>query len=309
MKVKIEIKIEEAIQHFLNYFQCKDQKPSAIKAYASDLHQMTAYIKENENCIYISQVNVSIISNYRKWLFNIKGFQEKTIYRKIDVISSMFNFLVEHKCVGINPVTKLLKNKKRQKLLPRPLILSPEEMEKLLMSVKKDINTYNRDVAMYTLMAYSGIKRGEAIALDWPDVDLINDTFSVDRGYEEKIKLPLHPKVKDALENLFKEHIPNPASAVFQGINGERIGTTTFNTAFTYAVNHSGIKKEKPITSHALQSYFIYTLLKNGANIIEIAHFTGHKDLNQLKVYTQLIVDEKKKNVLKTFDKNNNKIA
>lgn len=298
MKNNNEIKIEDAIQLFLNYLLCKKQSTSTLKAYSSDLRQFNSYIIENETCMYISHVSVSTISNYRKWLSDVKHFKLKTIYRKIDVISSLFNFLVDRKYVDCNLTKKLFSNKKRKKVLNCPLILTPDELEKLIQSVKMDVNTYNRDVAIITLLAYSGLKRSEAIALDWRNVDLVNDVFFVDRGSKEEIKIPIHAKTKDALVNLFSEHVPDTNSPVFQGLNYERIGTTTFNTAFTNAVLNSGIKKERKITSRSLQSYFIYWALKKGGNLIDVAHFKGHKDLNQLKVYEKLIVDEKKKHVI-----------
>jgi integrase len=96
--------------------------------------------------------------------------------RKVFVIlSAVFSTAVEWKKVGINPVLTAPKPSASPKHLPRPFAALVIERIRLQMQRRKTKDTAgvrgDADAVMVELMAYAGLRPGEALALTWLDVE------------------------------------------------------------------------------------------------------------------------------------------
>lgn len=290
-----KILVEDGAQIFINELMCRHRSQNTLLAYRTDIYQSLDYVKTHYSSVnYVDDISTDILSDFRQYLFLDKNLQKSSVNRKLDVLNAMFAHLLKTNCIKYNPVTELLSNKLSKRKQRLPLILTYEEIDKIISSVRDNVYTRNRDQTIIKLLAYCGIGRTEALNLDWKDIDLHKEKLSITRD-TDVIYLPLNSIVIEALMKLYKSHRPNANDPVFRGYKGERLAPTTFNSAFKYAVENSGIKRDRPITSHSLQSSFCYDLIKNGGNIIQAAEYTGHKDLNQLKIFNDLVAKERKK--------------
>jgi len=94
------------------------------------------------------------------------------------VLSAVFSTAVKWKRVGINPVLSASKPASSPKHLPRPfapLVIERVRLQMQRRKTKEDSTIRGQSDAVFVeLMAYAGLRPGEALALTWLDVDARN---------------------------------------------------------------------------------------------------------------------------------------
>lgn len=279
---------------------CAGHAKSTISSYKTDIAQLRAFLV-GKNIVYIDKIKTKHLSEYRSFMKNDKNFKPATINRKMDVISAFLNFLLDYDYIKENPAKRLLKVKStdnREDKLPR--FLDYSEIDAIINAASKTMYGI-RNSAILTVMAYTGSRRSDALNLNWADVYFPSRELNI---YREKNNtqdiIPMHQNLFDALMKLYKYERPNLEDPVFVSDRGNRLSNTAFNQMFRNAVRESGVKKSFEITSHVLRHSFCTNLVKQGVSIIEIAEFTGHKDLGSLKVYTH-VSTERKENIINSL--------
>lgn len=122
------------------------------------------------------------------------------------------------------------------------------------------------------LLAYSGMRLGEAVNLTWADVDWARKTFTVTGGewgtknHEVRV-VPLFPAMRDLLERIRGDSIPIPANRVIAIDNAKRAIITACQKA-----------KLPPFMHHSLRHYFCSNAIEAGIDFKAIAGWLGHKD-------------------------------
>jgi integrase len=100
--------------------------------------------------------------------------------------------------------------------------------------------------AVIGLMASSGLRLGEAVALDRNDVDLHDGAVHVRAGKANQREVPLHPTATKALCEYARQrdrHCPQPSSpAFFLNTRGGRIATPDFNAQFAKLIKQIGLE-------------------------------------------------------------------
>lgn len=289
--------ISGAINYYLNEMVYAGHSQATIKAYRSDLGQFKTYINNNTSIRYINHIKVKEISSYREFLINVKKFKYKSIKRKMDCLSAFFNLLKNYEYIDNNPMIKMLKNinsRANENQIPR--FLTYEEINKIICATDNSncVNS-SRDVAILCCMAYTGSRRSDTLSLNWSDVDFEKRTIHIHRSKTRNQDiLPMKQELFEALMNYYSLIRPEPDQPMFISKKGNRLSNTAFNQMFRKCVESSEIKKGFAITSHVFRHSFCTQLVQNGAQLTEIADFTGHRDLESLKVYTHTAAQQKK---------------
>ena len=104
-----------------------------------------------------------------------KPMAKKTIKEYIQVINSIFNFAHENRVLEYNPATNLKIPQTATEPVQRRA-LTPEERKRIM-----EFEHRAKPSAM--LMMLSGLRRGEVTALQWNDIDFVNNTISVTKSY------------------------------------------------------------------------------------------------------------------------------
>jgi integrase len=122
------------------------------------------------------------------------------------------------------------------------------------------------------LLAYSGMRLGEATSLRWRNVDLERGAFVVTGGEvgtknNEARTVPLFPSMRSFLERLKTEQNPQPNDFV------SKVGTA--KKALASACKKAELPK---FTHHALRHYFVSNAIEAGIDFKVIASWVGHKD-------------------------------
>lgn len=156
--------------------------------------------------------------------------------------------------------------------------------------------------ALFMVLYYSGMRKGELLALTWADIDFDNHTINVDKtDYNRKITTTktaasrrkiLMPKfVMDLLaklklaQSVYYQQEPKMTYVVF-GEFHESISTTTLDRRFEKYVKEAEVKK---IRLHDFRHSHASYLINKGAIVSMIAARLGHSDVaTTLNTYSHL---------------------
>lgn len=156
-----------------------------------------------------------------------------------------------------------------------------------------------RDAALISLLAYSGLRPQEALALQWGDIR--ERTILVERavslGREKDTKTIAHRTVRllaplreDLLEWRLRTGRPTDRALVFPGPEGRLWSKTTYDNwrrrAFDRAVTAAGIGHTTP---YALRHSFASLLIHEGRSVMYVARQMGHDARLTLTTYGHVI--------------------
>ncbi len=147
--------------------------------------------------------------------------------------------------------------------------------------------------AIYTAR-FSACRRGEVVALDWPDLSLADPQKATAklRNTKQKHKhkegtkpkdreIPLPPFVAERLRALWESSGRPTRGPVFIGNNSERLRADSISQAWARACERAGVEDAR---LHDLRHTRV-TELGNLLNALQVSAISGHKDLNTLKRY------------------------
>jgi integrase/recombinase XerD len=152
-------------------------------------------------------------------------------------------------------------------------LLSAEECEQLLKSVKKDGN--KRNIAIVYTLLHTGIRVSELCALNKADLDFENNRLSVMPAIGVQRYIPLSDEVKIHLQNYCEE--VKPEYALFISKSNERLTERSIQY----------ILKKYYVNPHKLRHTFCQTLVDKGVSIEIVSQLAGHKDINVTKKYAK----------------------
>ncbi|WP_314406391.1 tyrosine-type recombinase/integrase [uncultured Gemella sp.] len=140
-----------------------------------------------------------IITNYSK------KFSLSTL-KKIKIYGGMiFDYAVKMKVIYSNPMKDVLLPKKQVDITSndKDLYYSKDELNHFLKLV--DSTNDIKLSAMFRVLAYTGIRKGELQALEWSDIDFTNNTININKtlaiSSEYKIKVQT-PKSKSSIRKI-----------------------------------------------------------------------------------------------------------
>ena len=176
-----------------------------------------------------------------------------------------------------------------------PYIYSPVEIS-ALMDAAGSLTPPLRAAAFRTvigLMATTGLRLGEALALDRQDVDLSDGALHVRAREHKQREVPLHPTATRALRDYARLrdrrwHAP-PSSAFFLGTRGSRLANDEFYPQFAKLIGQVGLEgageRVRPRPHDLRHSFAVRTLLDwyhAGEDVDrrmpELSTFLGHVD-------------------------------
>ena len=97
---------------------------------------------------------------------------------QLSIINRVFKYALHLDIIQTNPVDRIIRPK-QQKPRKEKIALTKEELNQFLTLAKKDARP-----VLYTAwhtLAYTGLRRGELLGLEWSDIDFENKTISVNK--------------------------------------------------------------------------------------------------------------------------------
>lgn len=164
--------------------------------------------------------------------------------------------------------------------------LTPSEMERLIVAARRLGRNGHRDSTLLLVMYRHALRVGEAVMLEWGQVDFATATFAVVR--QKGGKPGSHPIEGDelrALRRLKTEQVEG-ARWVFMSERGAPITERTAAHIVARAGDEAGL--DLNVHPHMLRHSAGYYLANKGADTRLIQDYMGHKEIKHTVRYTEL---------------------
>lgn len=195
------------------------------------------------------------------------------------ILNALFEWCLERGYMESNPIGDRKEFRVKQPKSPSPEVYTPEEVQKLFEYFD---NWGNDHVAtFFRLLAYTGMRLGEAMSLKWKDVDIDNRVMILqpsDTKNAEGRVLVIHDALLPWLQRLPKDTV-----LVFGRPEGSRLrsGDAWYKLWIT-AQKRCGIPRRR---LHDIR-HTVGTLLTDcGVAEKETGRILGHKDPRSTKIY------------------------
>ena len=185
-----------------------------------------------------------------------------------------------------NPAATLEKPIQRRRNIALD-VFSPAEVMALVRAADDE-----QDAAIFLTAAFTGLRRGELVALRWRDVSFAGQYLRVTASYTErelstpksgKVRsVPLAPEVARALARLSQRGSwTREDDLVFPGITGEHLDASALYRRYKLALQRAGLRD---LRFHDLRHTF-GTRAISKASILQVKEWMGHADVQTTMQY------------------------
>lgn len=280
--------MEEIKEKYLNYLENQRNFSSfTINSYLEDLKIFDNFL--NKEGFSYNEVDLPLIRNFiSSELKNNIG--KRTIKRRISSLKLFFTFLKNSQVIHSNPFL-LLDSLKTPKTYPDILFI--EQIDDLIkLSKERKDPLASRDLAIISLLFYSGLRATELVSLNISDFDFSNRIVRVfGKGRKER----LVPFSSDCLKALLEYKnslrmslvlLKKEYSSFFLNSKGTRLTSRGLEYILHSIEKKTGLYIG--LHPHLLRHTFATQLLENGADLRVIQELLGHKSLNATQIYTHV---------------------
>ncbi len=166
-------------------------------------------------------------------------------------------------------------------------VFSPEEVWALVRAAVSD-----QDAAIFLTAAFTGLRRGELIALRWRDADFTGSVLRVRASFaggaltapkSGKVRsVPLAPEVAQALAKLSRrEFLTGEDDLVFPGELSDFLDGSALRRRYTAALKRAGLRQ---LRFHDLRHTFGTRMIAK-ADIRRVQEWMGHADIQTTMRY------------------------
>jgi len=301
-----------AKKNFLGWLELiKNKSPRTIEQYARHLSYFEDFLIANKQTQEVADISQQDVNDFRYELGQTvthlktednkpKKRSTKTINMYMITLRAFFSYLQKQDISSLPPTKiELIGAVERQ-----VDFLTPEELSLLLDNPQGDDIWDIRDFAIMKMIATSGLRISELIALDRKDIRLEKKEFTI-RGKGNKLRLVfLSDSSIQSIENylrmrddhffpLFIRH--NFKKENILNLNHEDVRLT--RNWVTRMIHDRAVAKwiEKKISAHTLRHSFATTLLGAGADLRSIQELLWHANIATTQVYTHVTNPQLKK--------------
>lgn len=240
-------------------------------------------MKEFKNC-YIKDITAKNIESFL-FNFSVQDYSTKTIKDQFSVIKMIFRYASVKEYIKTNP-TQFLKPPKGKESVHREAI-SDEEIN----IVNNSINcTFG--LLAYFLM-YTGLRKGEALALQYEDIDFENKTINVYKSVYHENNQP-HIKSTKTISGIRKVVLldclvdkllhKKTKEYIFSGTN-KPLTNSQFQCRWKKYQEETGLN----ITAHQLRHTFATILFEADISPKDAQSIMGHSDISTTQnIYTHI---------------------
>ncbi len=173
-------------------------------------------------------------------------------------------------------------------------VFSPEEVWVLVRAAASD-----QDAAIFLTAAFTGLRRGELLALRWRDVDFTGSVIRVRASYHEGVlstpksgkvrSVPLAPDVAAALARLSdRGQSTGDDDLVFLGDEGSYLDGSALRRRYDAAIRRAGLRR---LRFHDLRHTFGTRMIAK-ADIRRVQEWMGHADVQTTMKYLHYVPRE-----------------
>lgn len=277
----------EEIGLFLNHIALEQNlKPNSIISYQHDLEQLAEFAASLGIKSW-REVNKGAIISYLGYAGRI-GLSASSIARRMSSLRGFFRFLVRERVLSLNPSLHIESPRLYRNL---PVVMSVDEVERILSSIKLDGRCGLRDRAALEILYSSGLRLSELIGLTTANLFLEVGHLRVSgKGGKERI-VPIGEEAVHFVRRYLEEERPALANENSQDILilnrfGRKFSSMGMFNLVRKRVKEAAITKH--VTPHTFRHSFASHLVDGGASLRAVQEMLGHADISTTQIYTQL---------------------
>lgn len=275
---------------FLTYVIAKGHSSSTAMAYKGDANCFRKFLKENGLSSDLSEIDHRVIRRYIVWM-KARGNKFNTMKRKLDSLSSVFNYLELEDIIDKSPMGKVERIKKQ--IIPRTFLREDEATRLLYVVDNWNVRNMVSNQSFFRVFLYTGLRVSEICAIDWSDIDFKNKTLAIKKAKGNKSRIVfLNDELCEYLWSYLQTRLPLTNKALFCNSYNNRMRPRNANIIIRQYTRKAGI--DKYMTAHMLRHTFATILVQKGVDIITIRDLLDHKDVSSTQIYTHSSEDRQR---------------
>lgn len=289
---------QDLIKKFEEYlFVLRNYSKYTVSGYVKDVKDFQKYLKENKLASSLLDIKRSRTCSYYISELVKKGFEARTINRKISSLRTFYNYLLKEGLININ-YFKEVENVKTPKKLPS--FVDENDMMTILDSIDTKTDLGNRNRVLLELLYATGMRISEVCNLEIKQLNFYNNTIKVNgKGKKDRIVI-LYESIADKL----KFYVDYTRSNLLSISGNEEITNVFINYKGT-PLTPRGVRKiinnildncavNKHVSPHMIRHSFATALLNNGADLRVVQELLGHENLQTTQIYTHVSTENMK---------------
>lgn len=294
----------DAVAEFLRYVEYdRTLKPSTLRGYRSIID---AYLLPAFGEMPLEQITAADVERWRSRLGSVserrrvirqqarngdqppappQALSNSSKNRIVVLLHGVFARACKLHGLPVNPVASVERHPVRNN--GDIEVFSPEEVWALVRAASSE-----QDSAIFLTAAFTGLRRGELIALRWRDIDFAGSAVRVRASYaggalttpkSGKVRsVPLAPEVSQALAKLGKrELLVGEDDLVFVGEAGSYLDGSALRRRYKAALERAALR---PLRFHDLRHTFGTRMIAK-ADIRRVQEWMGHADIQTTMRY------------------------
>ena len=308
---------------FKQLFESWDKvyKPTVKEStYAVTIRYFNNHILSALGNIYIEKITVAECQKaVNEW------FEEAphTFDRFIHYASKVFKYGIDMELLTSNPMEKVIKPKLKERPQQYQEFYDKDELNKFLSCAKKCNFRY---FVYFRLLAYTGMRKGESLALKWSDIDFETNTISITRNVTTGLnnrpyisngktansvrRIPVDSETMNYLKEWRYCQQKDMLKKGFNFLDADNYIFPTINNGITSLSKPRQWNKSicdkfglRRIKIHGFRHTHASLCYSAGLNAKEIQKRLGHADSKTtMNVYTHVMKNDEKKAVKKFAD-------
>jgi len=276
----------DAAAEWLRYIEHdRRRKPSTLIGYRSIVH---AQLLPTFGDLPLESITTSTIE---AWIGTVER-TASTRTKALVLLHGIFKRARKVWGLAVNPVTDVEKPPVSRGGDIK--VFSPEEVYALIRGAASD-----QDAALFLTAAFTGLRRGELVALHWRDVDFPGSVIRVRASYSAGVMstpksgkvraVPMAPDVASALAKLSgREHWVADDDLVFPGVAGGFLDARALVRRYESALTRAGLRR---LRFHDLRHTFGTRMIAK-ADIRRVQEWMGHADVQTTMKYLHYVPRE-----------------
>lgn len=264
----------------------KRASKNTISAYTTDLEGYQNFLHEYH---YINDVTEIERENIEKYIQSLKrkDLSVQSISRKIIAIKEFHKFLFTEGITKTNPALHIDTPKASK---PLPVVLTIEEVSKMIDSIDTSNAIGQRNKAMMETLYASGLRISELLDLKLSNIHLREKYIIVIGKGDKERMVPLGEMAVVALRKYIEEGrlelAKKKTDILFYNYKGETMSRQGFYKYIVNLAKENGITKE--ISPHTIRHSFATHLLQGGTDLRIVQELLGHEDISTTQIYTHI---------------------
>lgn len=299
-QAQLTTSFKDIIVHFVFSFSSINTR----RSYLTDLKEFYLFL-QSLNISLITDIDEKVLIQWQQILYKKGTLNQKSIRRKLLVLSSVFMFCIKRKLIEKNPLDFIQKPKLTFESKTHALTL--EEVKLILKHLEEKCTyhpsiknqksrEFNSNLLAYTVISTLlsvGMRVNELCQLKIKHIEKNNEFTRLHlkvKGNEEHAPI-IHPKTAKIIENYLSQCRPHAKDEDYvflrsqQALSQSKLSQVAVYKMLSKVTKELGI--EKKITPHSCRATLATLLHNQGTPIGEIQALLNHKEISTTALYVK----------------------